>query len=79
MNIIVGIAQPVRERFARLDRVRGHPSATRNTRPQLIDVGDSDQMMHWSRYLGTTPLQLCNAIDKVGSNVTVVQRLLQVR
>jgi hypothetical protein len=56
-----------------------HPLELRDNSSQVIDISDRSQVMRWSRYFGTTPLQLCNAVHKVGSNAMVVQRLLRAR
>ena len=45
----------------------------------IIDISDLGQVIRWSRYFGTTRLQLCNAVAKVGSDPAVVQRLLRTR
>ena len=45
----------------------------------IIDISDLGQVIRWSRYFGTTRLQLCNAVAKVGSDPAVVQRLLRMR
>lgn len=52
-------------------------------RPQLssysIDIADPSQVAHWSRYFGATPTQRCSAVEKVGSNPSIVHRLLRMR
>jgi hypothetical protein len=79
MSLSVEMVQPIHDRQGRIAAIRGHVSAAYEPKPQHIDVTDCDQVVHWSRYFGTTPLQLCNAVDKVGSNAMVVQRLLRTR
>ena len=42
-----------------------------------IDLSDSAHVTRWCRLLGATPLQLCSAIEKVGTDPTAVQRLFR--
>ena len=41
-----------------------------------IDVAAPARLDYWCRLLGTTPLQLCYAVDAVGADPTAVRRFL---
>lgn len=44
-----------------------------------IDVAAPARLDYWCRLLGTTPLQLCYAVDAVGADPTAVRRFLSRR
>ena len=77
MSTILEMAQAVRdaEAAARVDRVHSLKSDS----PKHIDLRDGEQVTHWCRKFGTTRLQLCSAIGKVGNEAEVVQRQLRSR
>jgi hypothetical protein len=76
MTVIMEIAQMIREEEAALAS-RIHLAKRDNLKPILIDMRDSDQVRLWCRTFGTTPYQLCRAIDKGGSSdASVVKRQL---
>jgi len=77
MTVIMEIAQSIREEEAVLLASRTHLATRDNLKPRHIDVRDSDQVRLWCRTFGTTPYQLCRAIDRGGSSdASVVKRLL---
>lgn len=39
---------------------------------QQIDINDAAQIAHWCREFGCTWLELCSAIDRVGTKVASV-------
>jgi hypothetical protein len=77
MSTILEMAQAVRDAEATVRANRVH--LLQSDSPKRIDLHDSDQVIHWCRTFGTTRLQLCSAIGKVGNDVAIVQRQLRSR
>ncbi len=44
-----------------------------------VDIKDRSELMMWCRRLGVTPFQLCSIVDRVGSEVALVQHAIRAR
>jgi Protein of unknown function (DUF3606) len=42
-----------------------------------VDIKDRSELMMWCRRFGLTPFQLCSIVDRVGSEVVMVQSALR--
>jgi hypothetical protein len=78
MSILMEMVQTSHKRRETSQVDKASQSSAQTAR-QLIDLYDREKIMYWCRRLGATPMQLCSAVEEVGADATVVQRLLRMR
>ena len=59
--------------------LRACPTKSGNGRGVRVEIGPPEALEFWCRFLGTTPMDLCCAIEEVGDDPTLVRRFLATR
>jgi hypothetical protein len=83
MSTIWEMAAIIRAEEERAEEARAalHNSATQRPAPPVrgVSVEAPGDVAYWCKYFGTTPMNLCCAIDSVGSEPSVLRRFLDAR